>query len=93
MNENILSWIDLLPDVSTTDFPFSRDMISLLLAEADSLSRKASELSSRAGDLRHKAYLASCMLEGEIRGCWSNDDIEDAKRRCNQGRKGLAGAS
>lgn len=73
-NERIMPWIDELPGVQTTEFPARRDAIAALLGEAAGLVRTAD-------DLRSKAYFAGCALEGDAKGHWSIEAVEQAKRR------------
>jgi hypothetical protein len=73
-NERIMPWIDELPGVQTTEFPARRDAIAGLLSEAATLVSKADEL-------RSKAYFAGCALEGDAKGRWSLEAVEQAKRR------------
>jgi hypothetical protein len=73
-NNRIMPWIDELPNAWKTDFPARRDAIADLLNEAAELVRKADAL-------RAQAYFAGCTLEGEAKGHWSLDTVEQAKRR------------
>lgn len=72
--ERIMPWVDELPGVQATEFPTRRDAIAELLSEAAELVRKADEL-------RAKAYFAGCTLEGDAKGRWSLEAVEQAKRR------------
>ncbi|MEX3547641.1 MAG: stable inheritance protein KleA [Burkholderia sp.] len=70
----IMPWIDQLSGVATTDFPARRDQIAALLDEA-------AELSSKADELRAKAYFQGCTLEGDAKGKWSIEEVEQEKHR------------
>ncbi|MGS5901588.1 stable inheritance protein KleA [Escherichia coli] len=74
MKSKIMAWLDELPGASATDFPARRDQIAALMEQAADLTRQAEEL-------RHKAYLQSCMLEGDAKGRWSTEEVERAKAR------------
>lgn len=73
-NDRIMPWVDELPGVQATEFPARRDAIAGLLNEAATLVHKADELRSRA-------YFAGCTLEGDAKGRWSLEAVEQAKRR------------
>ena len=42
---------------------------------------EAAELVRKADELRGKAYFAGCSLEGQAKGHWSMEAVEQAKRR------------
>ena len=42
---------------------------------------EAAELVCKAEELRGKAYFAGCSLEGQAKGHWSMEAVEQAKRR------------
>lgn len=63
MKSKIMSWLDELPGAAATDFLARRDQIAALMEQAAELTRQAEEL-------RHKAYLQGCTLEGEAKGHW-----------------------
>ncbi|WP_417519344.1 stable inheritance protein KleA [Marinobacter sp.] len=73
-NSKIMFWIDALPNVATTDFIARRDSIADTMAEVQ-------ELEKRAGKLREEAYFASLKLEGDAKGVWSVEVVEQAKYR------------
>lgn len=73
-NERIMPWVDVLPGVQATEFPARRDAIAGLLSEAATLVHKADEQ-------RSKAYFGRCALEGDAKGRWSLEAVEQAKRR------------
>jgi Uncharacterized KorC regulated protein A len=73
-NTRIMPWVDDLPGVQVTDFPARRDQIAALMDEAGALVKQAD--ASRA-----KAYFSGCTLEGDAKGKWSNEQVEQAKRR------------
>lgn len=72
-NPSIMSWIDQLPNVASTNFQVRRDEISELMLEAVELTRKAEAL-------RSQAYFKGCSLEADAKGNWSIEVIEQAKR-------------
>ena len=75
MSKNkIMPWVDALPNVEATDFQARRDQIEATTAEA-------AELVCKAEELRGKAYFAGCSLEGQAKGHWSMEAVEQAKRR------------
>ncbi|CAE6823610.1 hypothetical protein R69658_05964 [Paraburkholderia aspalathi] len=75
MSDNrIMPWVDELPGVQVTDFPARRDQIAALMDEA-------AELVKQAEALRAKAYYSGCTLEGDAKGKWSMEQVEQAKRR------------
>ncbi len=75
MSDNkIMHWIGELEGAAATDFPGRRDEIAGRRAEADELVCKAEEL-------RGKAYFAGCSMEGQAKGHWSMEAVEQAKRR------------
>jgi hypothetical protein len=75
MSDNrIMPWVDELPGVQVTDFPARRDQIAALMDEA-------AELVKQAEALRAKAYYSGCALEGDAKGKWSMEQVEQAKRR------------
>ncbi|MGC8276647.1 stable inheritance protein KleA [Escherichia coli] len=74
MKSKIMSWLDELPGAAATDFLARRDQIAALMEQAAELTRQAEEL-------RHKAYLQGCTLEGEAKGHWSTEEVERAKAR------------
>jgi hypothetical protein len=75
MSDNkIMPWIDELEGAAATDFPARRDEIAAMMAEA-------AELVCKAEELRGKAYFAGCSLEGQAKGHWSMEAVEQAKRR------------
>ena len=75
MSKNkIMPWVDALPNVEATDFQARRDQIEATMAEA-------AELVCKAEELRGKAYFAGCSLEGQAKGQWSMEAVEQAKRR------------
>ena len=75
MSKNkIMPWVDALPNVEATDFQARRDQIEATMAEA-------AELVCKAEELRGKAYFAGCSLEGQAKGHWSMEAVEQAKRR------------
>lgn len=75
-NSNIMTWVDNLPNVNETDFQARRDGIADLVAQAQ-------ELEQRAKKLREQAYFASLRLEGDAKGVWSIDVVENAKNRAD----------
>jgi hypothetical protein len=72
----IMSWVDALPNVAATDFTARRDIIADKMAEAQ-------ELEQRAAKLREEAYFASLKLEGDAKGKWSIEAVEQAKNRAD----------
>jgi len=72
--EKIMTWVDELPGAASTDFPAKRDEIAKMMDEAAELTRKADEL-------RGRAYFAACSLEGEARGVFTFEQVEQAKQR------------
>ena len=75
MSDNkIMPWIDELEGAAATEFPARRDEIAAMMAEA-------AELVCKAEELRGKAYFAGCSLEGQAKGHWSMEAVEQAKRR------------
>jgi hypothetical protein len=72
--QTIMPWIDELPGVQATEFPAQRDEIAELMAEAAELVRKAEEL-------RGKAYFKGCSLEGNAKGKFGYEAVEQAKQR------------
>ncbi|NBK29601.1 MULTISPECIES: stable inheritance protein KleA [Gammaproteobacteria] len=72
----IMSWVDALPNVAATDFTARRDSIADKMAEAQ-------ELEQRASKLREEAYFASLKLEGDAKGKWSIETVEQAKHRAD----------
>jgi hypothetical protein len=74
MSKNkIMPWIDELEGAAATDFPARRDEIAATMAEAAELVRKAE--TARQGVLRR------VLLEGQAKGHWSMEAVEQAKRR------------
>ena len=56
--------------------------ISVQIAGADpAMMAEAAELVCKAEELRGKAYFAGCSLEGQAKGHWSMEAVEQAKRR------------
>lgn len=70
---SVMPWIELLPNVETTTLQARRDQIGELML-------KAAELTRQAEALRSQAYFQGCSLEGDAKGNWSIEVIEQAKR-------------
>ncbi len=78
MSDNkITPWIDELEGAAATDFPARRDAIAALLAEA-------AELVCTAEELRGMAYFAGGALEGQAKGHWPMEAVEQAQRRAGR---------
>jgi hypothetical protein len=73
-NSKIMPWVDALPNVAATDFTARRDFIADKMAEAQ-------ELEQRAAKLREEAYFSSLKLEGDAKGKWSIEVVEEARNR------------
>lgn len=71
---NVMPWIDLLPNVASTTLQARRDEIGELMLSAEELVRQAEML-------RSQAYFKGCSLEGDAKGKWGIEVIEQAKRR------------
>lgn len=78
--QKIMLWVDALPGVVDTDLPARRDEIAAMMTEAQQFEAEAAELVRKAQDMRSKAYFAACSLEGDARGRWTFQQVEDAKR-------------
>ncbi len=75
MHDNkITSEIAELKHAAATDFRDRREQMAAMKAEA-------AELVCKAEGLRGKAYFAGCSLEGQAKGHWSMEAVEQAKRR------------
>ena len=75
----MMPWIDELPNVAKTDLQARRDTIQELARQAAEATHKALVLTRQAEQLRARAYLAACALEGEAKGKFSADGVEQAK--------------
>jgi|UPI00056D74B8 Uncharacterized KorC regulated protein A len=76
----IMPWVDVLPNVTETNFQARRDEVSRAMAHAAELARKASEMARQAEALRSRAYQAACMVEGDAKARWSIQIVETAKQ-------------
>lgn len=79
----IMPWVDQLADAPATDFPARRDQIAGLMDEAAALTEQATGLLNKAAELRAKAYYAALSLEGDAKGKWGYEEVEQAKRRAD----------
>ena len=70
--KKIMPWLDLLNDVSATDFPARRDRIAALM-------ERATEPTNNAAHLLAEAYVEGCKLEGDAKAHWSIKEIEQAQ--------------
>lgn len=77
--QRIMPWIDLLPEVVTTDLQQRRDMIQELARQAAEATHKAQLLARQAEQFRERANLAACVLEGDAKVKYSVEVIEKAK--------------
>ena len=77
--QRIMPWIDLLPGVVTTDLQQRRDTILELTRQAAEATRKAQLLTRQAEQLRERANLSACSLEGDAKGKFSAEAVEKAK--------------
>ncbi|EFI8498302.1 protein kleA [Escherichia coli] len=75
----IMPWIDVLPDVATTDLQARRDIIQELALQAAEATHKALIFTRQAENLRTRAHLAAYALEGEAKNRFTADDVEQAK--------------
>lgn len=77
--QRIMPWIDLLPEVVTTDLQQRRDTIQELTRQAAEATHKAQLLARQAEQFRERANLAACALEGDAKGKYSVEAVEKAK--------------
>jgi transposase InsO family protein len=73
MDQNIMPWLDLLPEVGAP-----------LIIRREAIARKTAEaerLEAQAAELRAEAYRDALALESTARGLWTADQIDAAKRR------------
>ncbi|MQT57733.1 protein kleA [Pseudomonas sp. FSL R10-0399] len=77
--QRIMPLIDLLPGVVTTDLQQRRDTILELTRQAAEATRKAQLLTRQAEQLRERANLSACSLEGDAKGKFSAEAVEKAK--------------
>ena len=77
----MMPWIDQLANASMTNFPTRRDRIAELIAEASAATGHAAVLMNKATDLRSRAYYEMLRLEGDAKGKWGCEEVEQAKRR------------
>ncbi|WP_081612059.1 stable inheritance protein KleA [Janthinobacterium sp. CG3] len=70
--KKIMPWLDLLNDVTATDFPARRDRIAALMEQA-------TEPTNNAAHLLAEAYVEGCKLEGDANAHWSIKEIEQAQ--------------
>ena len=70
--KKIMPWLDLLNDVSATDFPARRDRIAALMEQA-------TEPTNNAAHLLAEAYVEGCKLEGDAKAHWLIKEIEQAQ--------------
>ncbi|MBD8828988.1 stable inheritance protein KleA [Pseudomonas sp. CFBP 13602] len=82
----IMPWIDLLPGVGKTDLQQRRDTIQELSRQAAEATHNAQILVRKAKELRERASLAACTLEGDAKGKFSADTVEKAKNLANPPR-------
>lgn len=75
----IMPWIDLLPGVTKTDLQERRDTIQELTRQAAEATHNAQILVRQATQLRERASLAACKLEGDAKGKYSAEGVEKAK--------------
>jgi hypothetical protein len=76
----IMPWVDVLPNVTETNFQARRDEVARAMAHAAELARKAAEMANQAEALRSRAYQAACMIEGDAKARWSIQTVETAKQ-------------
>ncbi|MGC6373668.1 stable inheritance protein KleA [Pseudomonas sp. S2.OTC.A_B10] len=79
MKQRIMAWIDLLPGVAKTDLQERRDTIQELTRQAAEATHNAQILTRKAEQLRERANLAACKLEGDAKGKYSAEGVEKAK--------------
>nr|BCU00954.1 KleA protein [uncultured bacterium] len=79
MSNKIMPWIDVLPNVETTDFQARRDEIAATVSKGAELLNQGKQKESEAA--RAQAYFASCKLEGDAKAHWSMQEVEQAKVR------------
>ena len=79
----IMPWVDQLAGAPATDFPARRDQIAVVMDEAAALTEQATGLLNKAAELRAKAYYAALSLEGDAKGKWGDEEVEQAKRRAD----------
>lgn len=77
MSNKIMAWVDLLPQVEATDFQARRDQIAATVTEAVELL-EAGEVKKAEGK-RAEAYFAALKLEGDAKGHWTIQQVEQAK--------------
>lgn len=68
-----MSWIDLLAEVESTEFPARRDRIAALM-------QQAAQPSPVAAHFLAEAYVEECKLEGDAKARWSLKEVEQAQR-------------
>lgn len=77
--QRIMPWIDLLPGVVATDLQERRDSIQALTRQAADATHSAQLLTRQAEQLRARANLLACGLEGDAKGKFSAEVVEKAK--------------
>ncbi len=70
--KKIMPWLDLLNDVTATDFSARRDRIAALMEQT-------TEPTNNAAHLLAEAYVEGCKLEGDAKAHWSIKEIEQAQ--------------
>jgi hypothetical protein len=77
--QRIMAWIDLLPGVALTDLQERRDTIQELARQAAEATHNAQILTRKAAQLRERASMSACKLEGDAKGRFSAEGVEKAK--------------
>lgn len=71
--KKIMPWIDVLPNVESTDFQARRDKI-------EAMAMRAQQPSNSMVHLLGEAYFQACKLEGDAKAHWSLKEVEQAQR-------------
>ena len=75
----IMSWIDALPNVESTDFQQRRDLLAAQLKEGEQLRDQAEEMRLHAEDVLGKVHLDFIKLEACAKRHWSFEVVETVK--------------
>lgn len=78
--QKIMPWLDLLPGGDAADLQQRRESIRALTRQAADATFMATLLTRQAEQLRARASSEACSLEREVRGRFSADAVEKAKK-------------